>query len=141
MKILVALVNVYLLAMCPSYEGLSQYSHAVTLSSSCGPCQLVVLYCIMCSMPSRFVCVSAYHPENSLALMETGKKRTGFRSNWCNSLAYSLVHSVSGVMGCIDINCCHHGMARPQVADGGTATNMEEALNILNKQSRTADKG
>jgi hypothetical protein len=28
----------------------------------------------------------------------------------------------------------HHGMARPQVADGGYA-------NILNKQSRAADKG
>jgi len=33
---------------------------------------------------------------------------------------------------------CHHGIARPQVADGGTASNME---GILNKQSRTADKG
>jgi hypothetical protein len=29
----------------------------------------------------------------------------------------------------------HNGMARPQVADGGTAAN------ILKKQSRTADKG
>jgi hypothetical protein len=28
---------------------------------------------------------------------------------------------------------CHHGMARPQVADGG------DAVQILNKQSRTAD--
>ena len=35
----------------------------------------------------------------------------------------------------------HHGMARPQVVDWGTASNMEEAANILNKQSRTADKG
>jgi hypothetical protein len=35
----------------------------------------------------------------------------------------------------------HHGMARPQVADGGDALRVwREAANILNKQSRTADK-
>jgi len=33
---------------------------------------------------------------------------------------------------------CHHGMARPQVADGGTALPVwRVAGNILNKQSRT----
>jgi hypothetical protein len=32
-------------------------------------------------------------------------------------------------------------MARPPVADGGTASDMRVAANILNKQSRTADKG
>jgi hypothetical protein len=37
---------------------------------------------------------------------------------------------------------CHHGMAHPQVADGGDALQVwREAANILNKQSRTADKG
>ena len=36
---------------------------------------------------------------------------------------------------------CHHGMARPQVADGGTASYIEGSSNILNKQSRTAYKG
>jgi hypothetical protein len=37
---------------------------------------------------------------------------------------------------------CHHGMARPQVADGGDALQLwREAANILNKQSWTADKG
>jgi hypothetical protein len=37
---------------------------------------------------------------------------------------------------------CHHGMARPQVADGGDALQFwREAANILNKQSRIADKG
>jgi hypothetical protein len=37
---------------------------------------------------------------------------------------------------------CHHGMARPQVADGGDALQLwREAANILNKQSQTADKG
>ena len=36
---------------------------------------------------------------------------------------------------------CHHGMARPQVADRGTASDRGVATNILNKQSWTADEG
>jgi hypothetical protein len=37
---------------------------------------------------------------------------------------------------------CHHSMARPQVADGGNTLQVWGlAANILNKQSRTADKG
>jgi hypothetical protein len=37
---------------------------------------------------------------------------------------------------------CHHGMACPQVADGEDALQFwGVAANILNKQSRTADKG
>jgi hypothetical protein len=36
---------------------------------------------------------------------------------------------------------CHHGMARPQVADVGDALQVwRVAANILNKQSRTAEK-
>jgi hypothetical protein len=36
---------------------------------------------------------------------------------------------------------CHHSMARPQVADGGNTLQVwRVAANILNKQSRTADK-
>jgi hypothetical protein len=36
---------------------------------------------------------------------------------------------------------CHHGMARPQVADGGDTFQLwRAAANILNKQSRTANK-
>jgi hypothetical protein len=36
---------------------------------------------------------------------------------------------------------CHHGMARPQVADGGEGLQIwKVAANILSKQSRTADK-
>jgi hypothetical protein len=36
---------------------------------------------------------------------------------------------------------CHHGMARPQVADGGDGRQIwRVAANILNKQSRTADR-
>jgi len=36
---------------------------------------------------------------------------------------------------------CHHGMARPHVADGGTASIMEGSCEYINKQSRTAKKG
>jgi hypothetical protein len=37
---------------------------------------------------------------------------------------------------------CHHGMERPQVADGGDALQLwRAAAIILNKPSRTADKG
>jgi hypothetical protein len=36
---------------------------------------------------------------------------------------------------------CHHGMARPQVADGEEGLHIRRiAENILNKQSGTADK-
>jgi hypothetical protein len=37
---------------------------------------------------------------------------------------------------------CHHGMVRPQVADGGDALYLcRAAANILNKRSRTAENG
>jgi hypothetical protein len=37
---------------------------------------------------------------------------------------------------------CQNGMARPKVADGGDGLQiLRVAANILNKQSRTADKG
>jgi hypothetical protein len=37
---------------------------------------------------------------------------------------------------------CHHGMARPQVADGEKGLQIwRVSANILNKQPRTADKG
>jgi hypothetical protein len=37
---------------------------------------------------------------------------------------------------------CHYGMARPQVADGGHGLQIwKVTANVLNKQSRTADKG
>ena len=45
-----------------------------------------------------------------------------------------------GIIPC-EVGPCHHGMARPQVADGGTASDMEVAANKLNKQSRIADEG
>jgi hypothetical protein len=36
---------------------------------------------------------------------------------------------------------CHHGMARPQVANGGDGLQIwRVAANILSKQSRTADR-
>jgi hypothetical protein len=36
---------------------------------------------------------------------------------------------------------CHQGVARPQVADGDGIQIWRVAANILNKQSRTADRG
>jgi hypothetical protein len=37
---------------------------------------------------------------------------------------------------------CHHGMVCPQVVDGGNGLQIwRVTANILNKQSRTADKG
>jgi hypothetical protein len=37
---------------------------------------------------------------------------------------------------------CHHGMARPQVADGGDSLQFwRVAVNILNKRSQSSDKG
>jgi hypothetical protein len=37
---------------------------------------------------------------------------------------------------------CHHGMARPQVADGEDGLQIWRVVaNVLNKQSRTADTG
>jgi len=29
------------------------------------------------------------------------------------------------------VDQCHHGMARPQVADGGTASNMEDSWEYI----------
>ena len=43
----------------------------------------------------------------------------------------------------MNVGPCHHGMARPRVADGGMASNMEVwrvTVNKLNKQPRTADE-
>jgi hypothetical protein len=53
----------------------------------------------------------------------------------CILYFWSSMRSVSMLSG------CHHGMARPQVADGGDALQIwRVAENILNKQSWTTDK-
>jgi hypothetical protein len=45
------------------------------------------------------------------------------------------IHMLSGSL-------CHHGMARPQVADGGDGLQTwRVAAIIINKQSRTAENG
>jgi hypothetical protein len=36
---------------------------------------------------------------------------------------------------------CHHGMERPQVADGDALQLWRAAVNILNNKLRTAEKG
>jgi hypothetical protein len=42
----------------------------------------------------------------------------------------------------LDGSPCHHGMARPRVADGSDGLqHWKLAANILNKQPRTNDKG
>jgi hypothetical protein len=53
-----------------------------------------------------------------------------------------------GTGACIEIQChvnvipCHHGMARPRVAAAGDGLQIwRVAAIILNKQSRTVDKG
>ena len=38
---------------------------------------------------------------------------------------------------CVFVGPCHHGMARPQVADGGTACNMEGSCEYI--ESAVAD--
>jgi hypothetical protein len=41
-----------------------------------------------------------------------------------------------------EVGPCHHGMARPQVVVGGDGLQIwRVAANIVNKQSRTADRG
>jgi hypothetical protein len=47
-----------------------------------------------------------------------------------------------GYFGTTDVASVHHGMARPQVVDGGDGLQIwRVAANILNKQSRIAYKG
>jgi hypothetical protein len=41
----------------------------------------------------------------------------------------------------VNVGPCHHGMARPQVADGRRPPIWMAAVNKLNKQLRTADEG
>ncbi|KAJ4433933.1 hypothetical protein ANN_16252 [Periplaneta americana] len=57
-----------------------------------------------------------------------------------NELSGSL-KPVSKMEPCI-VGSYHHGMARPQVVDRGDGLQIwSVAVNILNKQSRTADEG
>jgi hypothetical protein len=61
-------------------------------------------------------------------------------STWGSDWAYSLVaHSSCPHVRWVP---CHHGVARPRVADGGDSLQFwRVAANILNKQSQTADMG
>ncbi|KAJ4443458.1 hypothetical protein ANN_05127 [Periplaneta americana] len=56
---------------------------------------------------------------------------------------YHITHwTVFGLMFGARVGPYHHGMARPQVADRGDSLQIwRVAVNILNKQSRTADEG
>jgi hypothetical protein len=56
-------------------------------------------------------------------------------------LAVALNYRVMSVTSRVRWVPCQHGKARPQVAEGGDGLQIwREAANILNKQSRTADK-
>jgi hypothetical protein len=53
---------------------------------------------------------------------------------------FSFISRLSGYF-CVKWVSCHHGMARPQVEDGGEGLQIWwVAANILNKQTRTDDK-
>jgi hypothetical protein len=58
---------------------------------------------------------------------------------------YNMIIRINQINGhCVHVRSvpCHHGMERPQVADGGDALQVwRAAANILNKQLRTAEKG
>jgi hypothetical protein len=77
---------------------------------------------------------------------------TPWSSNW--SLSFELSHQNLVHLSLLSHAChmsrpshvkwvhCHHGMARPRVADRGDGLQIwRVAANILNKQSRTADSG
>jgi hypothetical protein len=74
-------------------------------------------------------------PSHPISLTSILILSTHLRLGLLSSTPCSQTHHVRWVP-------CHHGMARPQVADGGDALQVWwVAANILNKQSRTADKG
>jgi hypothetical protein len=53
--------------------------------------------------------------------------------------SWDILYTYSYHVRCVP---CHHGMARPQVADGGDDLLIWRVVaNLLNKQSRTPDKG
>jgi hypothetical protein len=53
-----------------------------------------------------------------------------------------MYNNLCGVRGHVKWVPCHHNMVRRQVADGGDGLQIwRVAANILNKQSRTADRG
>jgi hypothetical protein len=65
-------------------------------------------------------------------------------NQWQETLFSFILTNIKGVRRAVHVRWvpCHHGMARPEVAGGGGALQLwREAANILNKQSRTADKG
>jgi hypothetical protein len=64
-------------------------------------------------------------------------------TNSKNKNIRDLYRRINGLRGVTNLEVtCHHGMSRPQVADGGDGLQMwRVAANVLNKQSRTANKG
>jgi hypothetical protein len=59
---------------------------------------------------------------------------------WCSR--NKIIYFTIGLSTHVNWVPCHYGMACPQVADGGDGLQIwRVAVNILNKQSPTADKG
>ena len=59
---------------------------------------------------------------------------TKYCATWKNMVQCILIY--------VKVGPCHDGIARPQVADAGAASDMEDSCEyILNKQSQKADKG
>jgi hypothetical protein len=66
-----------------------------------------------------------------------------FFSNVCD--VFGSLYFLDSITITVSVQCfvhpCHHGMARPRVADGGYDSHIwMMAANILNKHWRTADK-
>jgi hypothetical protein len=80
-----------------------------------------------------------YRSHRAIFRQHTSKESTALRTLSVVLSNVVVIIINFDVIGCVS---CHHGMARPQVADGGHSLQFwRVAANILNKQSRTADKG
>jgi hypothetical protein len=82
--------------------------------------------------------------------MDQESKRESVSFNWTNTVNMStsplieifMYHTCLPKLGHVKWVPCHHGMARTYVSDAGDGLRIwRVAANILNKQSRTADRG
>jgi hypothetical protein len=116
---------------------------------------LLLPFILVCYFHHDFCFPLALQPNSGIGrLHETFRftsvtiSRTDGRTPWTGDqlVARALIIRTSELSGfflwLVKDWSCHHGMARPQVADGGDSLQFwRVAANILNKQSRKADKG
>jgi hypothetical protein len=62
-------------------------------------------------------CISSAHTGRIFVKFDTGNVYVNISKN--SKFGYLIEHTS------MNVGPCHHGMALPQVADGGTASNME----------------